>query len=69
MVIGDPLFDHRFLFRAKTDLTDLAARFADGQDQYRVAPATFALRTSRLVTDCAVQQRSTEQLGSGQVGG
>jgi len=69
MVVGDPPFNHWLLFGTKTDLSDFAARFADGQDQHRVALATFALRTSRFVADCALQQRATEQLGGWKVGG
>ena len=69
MIIGDPLLYQGLLFRAKTDLADLTARFADCQHQYWMALAAIALGTPRLVPDDALQQRATEQLNGGKLGG
>ena len=69
MVVLDPVFHHRFLLRAKADVPDLAPWFADRQNQHRMALATFAFRTPGFVANRALQQRSTQQLGSGEVGG
>jgi hypothetical protein len=67
MVIGNPLFHELLLFRAKADMTDLATRLANCQDQDWMSLPPRALGAARLVADGPLQQRSTQQFGGGEI--
>jgi hypothetical protein len=68
VVIGEPLFNERFLLRAEADMADLAAGFADSEDEDGMALAAVALRATGLMANGTLEQGAAQQLGSREVG-
>jgi hypothetical protein len=69
MVVIEPLFHQLLLFRAETDMADLAAGVSYRQDQNGMALATLTLRTTSLVANHAMQQRPVQKFGGRKVSG
>ncbi len=67
MVIGEPLLDQWLLLRAEADMADLAAGFADGEDEDGMALAAVAFGATGLMTNSALEQGTAQQFGSGEV--
>ena len=67
VIIGDPLLNGRLLFRAKTDMTNLAAGLVDSQNQDRMTLAALAFRATGLMANGPLKQRPPQQLGGGQI--
>ena len=67
MVVIEPLFHQFLLFGTETDMTDFAGAVSYRQDQNGMALATLTLRTTSLVANHAMQQRSMQKFGSRKV--
>lgn len=69
MVVAQPLLDDRLLFGTQAELPGATARITDCQHPHRVALSSGTDGTTGAMADEAVEQRSTDDLGSEREGG